>query len=95
MPRPSAKYFPVRSYLSQSISFLSYDHRAFPLFVYFLVIKFAIGMFTCIAHFDRRVRIYIATRFFQFASAKEPFCDPRSAGRLIPVLHEPSHMTLL
>ena len=73
MLRPSAKYFPVRPYLSRSISFLSYDHRVFPLFIYFLVIKFAIGMFTYVVHFDRRVRIYIATRFFQFASAKEPY----------------------
>ena len=46
---PSAKYFPVRPDLTQSISILSYDHRAFPFF--FPEIKFATGMFTYIAQF--------------------------------------------
>ena len=35
------------------------------------VIKFALGMFTYIAHFDQKVGIYIATKLFQFASRKE------------------------
>ena len=30
-------------------------------------------MFTYIAHFDRKVGVYIATKLFQFASRKEPF----------------------
>ena len=35
VPRPSAKYFPVWPDLSQAISILSYDQRAFPfLFIY-------------------------------------------------------------
>ena len=41
----------VRPDLTQSISILSYDHRAFPFF--FWVTKF--GMFTYVAHFDRKV----------------------------------------
>ena len=71
-PRLSVKYFPVRPDLTQSISILSYDHRAFPFFFFFRVIKFAIGMFTYVAHFDRKVGIYIVTKFFHFASRKEP-----------------------
>ena len=35
------------------------------------VIKFAIGMFTYVAHFDRKVGIYRAKKWFQFASRKE------------------------
>ena len=31
---PRAKYFPVRPELTQSISILSYDHRAFPFFFF-------------------------------------------------------------
>ena len=31
-PWPSAKYFPIRTDLTQSISILLYDHRAFPFF---------------------------------------------------------------
>ena len=44
-------------------SILSYDHHAFPLF-FFRVTKF--GMFTDVAHFDRKVGIYItiATKLF-------------------------------
>ena len=34
-PWPRAKYFPVRPDLTQSISILSYDHRAFPFFFFF------------------------------------------------------------
>ena len=30
-------------------------------------------MFTYVAHFDRKTRIYIATKLPQFASCKEPF----------------------
>ena len=30
-------------------------------------------MFTHVAHFNRKVRIYIATKLFQFASRKEPW----------------------
>ena len=33
-PWPRAKYFPVRPDLTQSISILSYDHRAFPFFFF-------------------------------------------------------------
>ena len=41
-------------------------------FFFFLrVIKFAIGVFTHVAHFDRKVGIYIATKLLQFASRKE------------------------
>ena len=53
--------------LTQSISILPYDHNAFPfffVFVFFRVIKFAIGIFTYVAHFDRKVGIYIATKLF-------------------------------
>ena len=57
---PSAKYFPVRPDLAWSISILAYDDRAFAFF--FRVIKFAIGMSTYVAHFDRKVGIYTATR---------------------------------
>ena len=54
--------FPVRPDLTQSISILSYDHRAFPfVFIYyyffFREIKFAIGMFTYVADFGRKVGI--------------------------------------
>ena len=43
---------------SVNISILSYDHRAFPPFFFFRVTKF--GMLTDVAHFDRKVGIYIA-----------------------------------
>ena len=56
-PWPRAKYFPVRPDLTQSISILSYDHRAFPFF-FSRITKF--GIFTYVAHFDRKVGIYIA-----------------------------------
>ena len=59
-PWPSAKYFPVRPDLTQSISILLHDHRALTFF--FRVIKF--GMFTYVAHFDRKVGIYVATKLF-------------------------------
>ena len=64
--------------LTQSIRILLYDRRAFPffflLFIYlfiFRVIKFAIGMFTYVAHFNRKFEIYIATKLFQLAFRKE------------------------
>ena len=46
--------------------------RTDPFFFFSWVTKFAIGMFTYVAHFDRKVRIYVATKLFQFASRKEP-----------------------
>ena len=56
--RTEGQIFSVRPDLTQSISILSYDHRAFPFFFFFfLEIKFAIGMFTCVAHFGRKVGI--------------------------------------
>ena len=73
------KYVPVQPYLTQSIvSILSYENRTFPfffvfVFVFFHAIKFAIGTFSYVAHFDRKVGIYIATKLFQFASRKEPY----------------------
>ena len=72
------KYVPVQPDLTQSIvSILSYENRTFPffvfVFVFFRVIKFAIGTFSYVAHFDRKVGIYIATKLFQFASRKEPY----------------------
>ena len=45
--------------LTQSINILLYDHRSFLFFFFFRVIKF--GMFTYVAHFDRKVEIYMAT----------------------------------
>ena len=42
-------------------------------FFFFMGNKFAIGMFAYVAHFDRKVGIYIATKLFQFASRKEPY----------------------
>ena len=55
-PWPRAKYLPVRPDLTQSISILSYDDRAFPFFSFFFrEIKFAIGMFTYVAHFGRKL----------------------------------------
>ena len=51
-------------------------HGVRTLFFFFFffswVTKFSIGMFTYVAHFDRKVRIYVATKLFQFASRKEP-----------------------
>ena len=66
----------------------------FSFLFFFRVIKFAIGMLTYVAHFDRKVRIYIATKLFQFASRKEPyailaglngFSRPCSRHRLRPL----------
>ena len=81
-PWLSAKYFPIRLNLTQSISILSYDHCTFPFF--FLVIKFAIGMFTCVTHFDQKVGIYITTKLFQFASCKEPYAILAVPDSLFP-----------
>ena len=44
---------------------------SFYLFIFCRVIIFAIGMFTYVAHFDRKVEIYIATKLFQFAFRKD------------------------
>ena len=44
---------------------------SFYLFIFCRVIIFAVGMFTYVAHFDRKVEIYIATKLFQFAFRKE------------------------
>ena len=63
-PRPRAKYFPVRPDLTQSISILSYDHHAFPFFFFFFFRVKKFEMFTYVAHFDRKVGIYIATKLF-------------------------------
>ena len=52
------------------------------------VIKFATEMFTYVAHFDRKVGIYIATKLFQFASRKELHAN--RAGRLFSALLAPS-----
>ena len=54
-PWPSAKYFPVRPDLTQSINILLYDHRAFTFFFWRggEVNKFR--MFTYVTHFDRKV----------------------------------------
>ena len=58
-PWPSAQYFPVRPDLTQSISILLYDHRAFP-FTFF----FSGSKIRNVAHFDRKVGIYIAPKLF-------------------------------
>ena len=63
-----AKYFPVRPDLTQSISILSYDHRAFP-FLFCLFVFFCSG--NKIRY--RNVGVYIATKLFQFASRKDPY----------------------
>jgi len=39
---------------------------------------------------DREVRIYIATKLFQFASRKEPFVILVGPGRLFPALFAPA-----
>ena len=49
---------PARPNITQSISILSYEHSTFPffsVFAFFRVIKLAIGIFTYVAHFDRKV----------------------------------------
>ena len=44
-PCPSAKYFPVRPDLTQSISILLYDHCAFPFSIFFFrVTKFGMSL---------------------------------------------------
>ena len=66
-----SKYFAIRPVLAQSRSiFYILPPR---LSFFFRVITFAIGMFTYVVHFDRKVGIYIATKLFQFASLKEPY----------------------
>ena len=68
--------FSCRPDLAQSISILSYDYCAFPYFFYYYIFfsgnKIAIGMFTYVAQFDRKLGIYIATKLFQLTSRKEP-----------------------
>ena len=56
-PWPRAKYFPVRPDLTQSISILSYDHRAFPFF-------FSGKNVHLRRSFWPKVGIYIATKLF-------------------------------
>ena len=60
-PRPRAKYFPVRPDLTQSISILLYDHHAFPFSSFFF---FSGNKIRNVAHFDRKVGIYTATKLF-------------------------------
>ena len=48
------------------------SQQRFSFFFFSSVTKFAIGIFTYVAHFDRKVGIYVATELFQFASRKEP-----------------------
>ena len=45
----------------------------FFLFFFFQVIKFTIGMFTYITHFDQKLGTYKKTKLFQFTSHKEPY----------------------
>ena len=83
-PRAMTKcrMFSCRPELTQSISILTYDHRDFPYFLLFVFSgnKISIGMFTYVAHFDRKVGIYIATKLFQFTSWKEPSNPSRTDG---------------
>ena len=72
VPWLSAKHFRVQPDLTQSITNSSYEHCTFPsFFLFFRVTKFAIGIFTYMAHFDWKVGIYTASKLFQFASCKE------------------------
>ena len=41
-------------------------------------------MFTYVAHFDRKVGIYIVTKLFQFTSCKEPSSPSRTDGFFRP-----------
>ena len=62
-------------------------------FFFFQVIKFAIGMFTYVAHFDRKVGIFckgVSVRISQKAG-----CDPSIAGRLFLALLAPSRTALI
>ena len=61
------------------------------LFFFLRVIKFAIRMFTYVAHFDQKVKIYIAAKLFQFASRRatllaglDGFLRPWSCHRIRP-----------
>ena len=51
-------------------------------------------MFTCVAHFDRKVGIYIATKLFQFTYCKEPSTPSRTEG-LFPSLLAPSRTAFI
>ena len=97
-PWPRAKYFPVRPDLTKSISILSYDHRAFPFFFFFRVTKF--GMFTYVAHFDRKVVLVRISRALSLQNYWEnprmrAVRDPSRAGRLFPALLAPSRTALI
>ena len=76
------RMFSCRPELTQSISILTYDHRGFPYFLLFFFSgnKISIGMFTYVAHFDRKVGIYIATKLFQVTSWKELSNPSRTDG---------------
>ena len=49
-------------------------------------------MFNYVAHFDRKVGIYIATKLFQFASRKEILARPDG---FFPALLAPSRTALV
>ena len=51
-------------------------------------------MFTYVAHFDRKVGIYIVTKLFQFTSCKEPSSPSRTDGFFLSLL-TPSRTALI
>ena len=53
-------------------------------FSLFRVIKFAIGMFTYVAHFDRKVGIYIATKLYAILARLDGFFRSLSRHRVRP-----------
>ena len=79
--------YACRPDLTQSIKILSYDHRGFPYFLFYYFFsgnKISSGMFTYVAHFNRKVGIYITTMLFQFTSRKEPSNPSRTNGFFWP-----------
>ena len=81
------RIFSCRPDLTQSIKILSYDHRDFPYFLFYYFFsgnKISSGMFTYVAHFNRKVGIYITTKLFQFTSRKEPSNPSRTNGFFWP-----------
>ena len=46
-------------------------------------------MFTYVAHFNRKVGIYIATKLFQFTSRKEPSNPSRTNGPARAIAYGP------
>ena len=54
------------------------------LFHFSLGNKITIGMINYVAHFDRRVGIYIATKLFQFTSREVPSNPSRTDGFFRP-----------